>query len=128
MEEVALGNAHLKKPAPEYIKYTVKGLSSVECQDGNCSMSETDFRQNQHDKRALLDLHKLDHARHSSLTENYNLQVDRDTISKMANVELKEALYYKKQELKREETGNSIQKWVERLGAVLLFILGNAAR
>ena len=122
MEEVALANEHLKKPAPEYIVYTVKGLKSVECEEGNCNMSEQDFRQNQHDKKSLLELHKLDHARYSSLTENYNLQIDRVTINQMATVEMEKALHYKKQELKRSEMGNSIQKWAERVLTVILCV------
>lgn len=121
-EQVALANEHLKKPVPEYIQYTVKGLKSVECKDEVCTMTETDFRQNQHDKRSLLELHKLDHNRFKTLTENYNLQIDRVTINQMTAVELEKALYYKKQELQREKLSSGMAKWLERGATIILCI------
>ena len=121
-QEVALANDHLKKSEPKYVEYTVKGLKSVKCEDDICAMTEKDFRQNQHDKKNLLELHKLDHQRYSKLTEIYNLQIDRVTINQMTAVELDKALYYKKQELNRAETGNTIQKWLERGSFILLCI------
>lgn len=120
--EVAKANEALLMNEPEYVKYTVKGLDSVECVEGTCTMSENDFRQNQHDKRALLDLHKLDHATSMAQVQAYNNMVYAQTHNEVALAKKDAAIYYLDEALKEERTYNAVKTWAERL----LFILGIA--
>ena len=118
-------NDKLKLETPEYIDYTVKGLASVRCDDGQCAMSEADFRQNQHDKKQLLNLHKASHQADVAIGRAYNSMVDMLTLEQMAaNVQREESMLVRRA-LERERAGRLIRAWVERLGiAALLLVVG----
>lgn len=121
-KEISAANEGLKLDAPEYIPFTVKGLKSVECIDNICTMTEDDFRQNQHDKRALFEAYKLNHFKNTHQVQAYNVLVDAITHHETAITKKDAAIQYLERALDKERTHNAVKSWVERL----LFIGGIA--
>jgi major membrane immunogen (membrane-anchored lipoprotein) len=123
-EEIALENKELKIEAPEFHPYVVKGLETVECENGLCTMTEEDFRQNQTDKWNLLQIYKLNHKKDVIRVEAFNTLVDAHSHSEAALSKKNAALYHLEQELRREKTYNAFKTWMDRLlfiGGVALF-------
>jgi len=119
-EEAVLANELLKSDQPEYLKYTIKGLSTIECQEGTCVMSEADFRQSEHDKDALLQLHKLSYKKDVLRVNAYNALVDAQSHNELALSKKDAAIWHLEKELRREKTYNALKTWAERA----LFIFG----
>ena len=118
--ELMKANESIKADIPEYVQYTVKGLVSVECKQDKCTMSETDFRQNQHDKKQLLALHKLNHQENVARVNAYNSLVDAYTFEQMAGNKYLESAERWEAAYDKERTISGEMKWVERG----LFIMG----
>lgn len=127
-ETAKANNDHLKSEAPEYQKYTVKGLGSVKCSDETqtCTMSTKDFQQNQHDKKQLLELHKGSHTKDVLQSQAHNYLVDALTNIETASTKKGRTIEYLDQAYRKERTYNSVKTWVERLSFILgVFAFGS---
>lgn len=119
-EEVVKANESLKVEVPEYKVFKVTGLSSVECQDDICTMSEKDFRISQNDKWNLLQIYKLNHTKDVIRVEAFNTLVDAHSHSELALAKKEAAIIYLETALRKERTYNAVKTWAERL----LFMAG----
>jgi len=119
-EAVVKSNEELKIDKPEFIPYTVTGLKSVECIGGICSMTESDFIQNQHDKRALWDIYNLNYKKDLIRIEGYNSLIDAQSHLETAIIKKQKEVEHLEHALKEERTYNAVKTWMERI----LFIGG----
>ena len=124
--ELVDANEQLKADIPEQVTYTVKGLASVACKDKQCTMSEADFRQNQHDKKQLLALYKLGHQENVSRVKAYNALVDAYTYAQLAGNKYLESAERWEATYDKERVVSGVKKWLERGIFVLgVWVFGN---
>ena len=117
-------SATLKIDKPKYQQITVKGLESLFCDEKICTMSVTDFQQNQSDKKKLFALHKLAHEKDLIRVETHNALVDSLMAMETAQHYTESRAENLEKALRQEQTKSAIEKWVERvlfIGGAYLF-------
>ena len=113
-------SATLKIDKPKYQQITVKGLESLVCDEKICTMSVTDFQQNQSDKKKLFALHKLAYEKDLIRVETHNALVDSLSAMETAQHYTESRAEHLEKALRHEQTKSAVEKWIERV----LFIGG----
>ena len=117
-------HASLKVAVPEYVPANIKGMDSVKCDEGQCVMSESDYRQSQFDKKRMYNAYKFGYELDVMRVTSINAWVDAYTHTQVALAKRDRESDELRQALKEERTFNFIKNVVEKalfIGGVFIF-------